>query len=62
MSELNLPEWVRESLRCPQTRDILDEVDGPAGLELVARGSEPLAYPVRGGVPVMLVDEARTVG
>lgn len=58
----SLPEWVRSALRCPETGAELDDVAGPDGPELVSRDpSEPLAYPVRGGVPVMLPDEARTI-
>ncbi len=55
-----LPEWVRTALRCPETLSELDDATGPDGPELVSRDpAEPLAYPVRGGVPVMLPDEAR---
>ncbi|MEI2732863.1 MAG: hypothetical protein V9G08_12850 [Dermatophilaceae bacterium] len=58
MSEL--PRWVREILRCPQCRaevvDVLAQ-DGPA-----LRCTDPacgLTYRIEGGIPVMLVDDAR---
>lgn len=55
-----LPQWIREALRDPETLAELVEVDGPNGLELVSVDAEEKnAYPVRGGVPVMLPDEAR---
>ena len=46
-----------EALVCPQTRGVLS-YDTEA-LELVSK-SAGLAYPIRDGIPVMLVDEART--
>jgi uncharacterized protein YbaR (Trm112 family) len=45
-----------EALVCPQTRGPLTW--DAKGKELVSR-SAGLAYPVRGGIPIMLVDEAR---
>lgn len=47
-----------ESLVCPQTRASL-RYDAERQ-ELVSRAAH-LAYPIRGGIPVMLVDEARTL-
>ncbi len=51
-----LDPWLLERLVCPVTRTPLryDE----AAQELVSE-SAGLAYPIRDGVPVMLVDEAR---
>lgn len=43
-------------LVCPVTRGPL-EYDASAG-ELISRGAA-LAFPIRNGIPVMLVDEAR---
>lgn len=47
-----------EALVCPQTRAVLsydaerqELISKPAGL----------AYPIRGGIPVLLIDEARTL-
>lgn len=54
MSEFD-PRMV-EALVCPQTQGPLNyDADRQ---ELVSR-SAGLAYPIRGGIPVMLVDEAR---
>ncbi len=47
-----------EALICPQTRGPLSY--DAERQELVSR-SAGLAYPIRGGIPVMLVDEARKV-
>lgn len=53
-----LPGWLRGVLRCPachgELTDTRDAPDGP-GLACVACGRR---YPVRDGVPVLLVDEA----
>ncbi len=50
--------WLLEKLVCPLTRTRLryDE----AAQELVSEAAG-LAYPIRGGVPVLLVEEARRV-
>ena len=47
-----------EVLVCPVTRGALT-YDRAAG-ELVSRGAK-LAFPIREGVPIMLVEEARTL-
>ncbi len=47
-----------EVLVCPQTRGTL-EYDREKS-ELISRSAK-LAYPVRDGVPIMLVDEARSL-
>lgn len=47
-----------EALVCPETRATL-EYDA-AKQELISRGAG-LAFPIRNGIPVMLVDEARTL-
>ena len=53
-----LDPWLLERLVCPMTRTPLryDE----AMQELVSEAAG-LAYPVRDGVPVMLVEEARRI-
>lgn len=56
--------WLRQILRCPRCTSPLDDADGPDGAaELWCDGSlDPtcrLQYRVDGGVPVLLVDEAR---
>ena len=47
-----------ESLVCPQTQGML-RYDAEAQ-ELVSKAAH-LAFPIRGGIPVMLVDEARRI-
>jgi hypothetical protein len=47
-----------EALVCPQTRAVLRW--DPARSELISRAAN-LAYPVRGGIPIMLIDEARSL-
>jgi hypothetical protein len=51
-----LPECLLEKLVCPMTRTPLRY--DPERQELVSEAAG-LAYPVRNGVPVMLVEEAR---
>lgn len=53
---MTLDPWLLERLVCPVTRTPLryDE----AGRELVSEAAG-LAYPIRDGVPVLLVEEAR---
>ncbi|MDQ1157832.1 uncharacterized protein YbaR (Trm112 family) [Sphingomonas sp. SORGH_AS 950] len=53
---MSLDPWLLERLVCPVTRTPLryDEV----AQELVSEAAG-LAYPIRDGVPVMLVEEAR---
>lgn len=55
---MTIDPWLLERLVCPVTRQPLryDE----AAQELVSEAAG-LAYPVRDGVPVMLVDEARRI-
>jgi len=47
-----------EVLICPQTRARLTY--DAAAQELVSRAAH-LAYPIRGGIPIMLPDEARAL-
>lgn len=52
--------WLREILRCPSCGNALRDGDAPGGgAELQCVGCT-LAYRVDGGIPVLLVDEART--
>ncbi|NLI19916.1 MAG: hypothetical protein GX427_14080 [Actinomycetales bacterium] len=55
--------WVREILRCPVTGAPLVDGVGPDGTpELVSTDPHNrLAYPVRGGIPILLASEARPV-
>ncbi|MDX2483254.1 MAG: Trm112 family protein [Pseudodonghicola sp.] len=47
-----------EALICPQTQTTLDY--DAAKQELISKAAG-LAFPIRNGIPVMLVDEARTL-
>ena len=47
-----------EALICPQSQDVL-RYDAESQ-ELVSDRAK-LAYPIRNGIPVMLIDEARTI-
>ncbi|AAZ56542.1 Trm112 family protein [Thermobifida fusca] len=53
-----IDEWLLEILVCPQSKAPL-RLDEEAG-ELVCDESG-LAYPIRDGIPVLLVDEARKI-
>jgi len=58
---VKLDNWLLEILACPNCRSPL-RADEEAS-ELVCSSAEcGLAYPVRDGIPVLLVDEARRGG
>ena len=48
-----------EILVCPVTKTPLDY--DPAAQELISKAAG-LAFPIRDGIPIMLVDEARELG
>lgn len=56
MSEPQFDPKMLEALVCPETRGKLEFNAETA--ELVSKNAG-LAFPIRGGIPVMLVDEAR---
>ena len=58
MPTLGLSDELLAIIVCPDCHGELDPVETPAGGELVCRACG-LAYPVRDGIPVLLVDEAR---
>ena len=57
MSETFDPKML-EALVCPQTQAVLSYDAGRQ--ELISKAAH-LAYPIRGGIPVMLPDEARKI-
>lgn len=59
--DIPLNTWARSILRCPATGAELVDGHGPNGEpELHSTDRErPLAYPVRDGIPILLIDEAR---
>ncbi|WP_030245494.1 Trm112 family protein [Streptomyces sp. NRRL S-350] len=57
---MKLESFLLEILVCPQCRAALTESGSEEQPELVCTGTGcGLAYPVRDGIPVLLVDEAR---
>ncbi|KAF0676536.1 Trm112 family protein [Profundibacterium mesophilum] len=56
MSDITHDRKMLEALVCPQTRAPLSY--DAERQELVSKAAH-LAYPIRGGIPVMLIDEAR---
>jgi len=56
---MTLDPKLLQQLICPKTRGPLS-YDKEAG-ELISKKAK-LAYPIRGGVPIMLVEEARRLG
>ena len=58
MSETAFDRKMLEVLICPETRQTLTY--DAEKQELVSRAAH-LAYPIRNGIPVMLVDEARRI-
>ena len=57
-SGVKLDRKVLEALVCPITHGVL--IYDAVAQELVSRGAG-LAFPIRNGIPVMLVDEARAL-
>ena len=54
--------WLREILRCPKCRSMLIDGTGPSGPELHCTNEEcALAYRVDDGIPVLLIDESRSL-
>ena len=56
---LGLDPQLLEIIVCPQCHGELTPVEEEGRAELVCGGTCGLAYPVRDGIPVLLVDEAR---
>ncbi len=61
---MDIDPQVRDILRCPACRSTLRDAAGPDGApELVCTSPDcGRAYPIRDGIPVLLVDEARRPG
>jgi uncharacterized protein YbaR (Trm112 family) len=52
--------WLREILRCPSCGSALRDGQDDAGAEELQCSGCRLAYRVDDGIPVLLVDDART--
>ncbi len=52
--------WLREILRCPSCGGVLRDGTAPQGGPELQCSACPLAYRIDDGIPVLLVDEART--
>lgn len=55
-----IESWLREILRCPSCHSTLLDAQGPEGKPELHCSGCSLAYRVDDGIPVLLVDEART--
>lgn len=55
----SIEPWLREILRCPACQGELADSSGPGGAELLCTGKCGYAYPIRDGIPVLLIDERR---
>jgi uncharacterized protein YbaR (Trm112 family) len=61
-STAQIEPWLREILRCPKCRSTLSDGSGPTGPELHCTNAEcRLAYRVDDGIPVLLIDESRSL-
>ncbi len=61
MTHPTIEPWLRDILRCPACRSELADGTGPAGPELQCTDDTcAKAYRIDDGVPVLLVDEARS--
>ena len=58
MTEPKMDRHMLEGLVCPLTQGVLSY--DAARQELVSKAAK-LAFPIRGGIPIMLVDEARPI-
>jgi len=59
---VSIEPWLREILRCPQCRSELVDGTGPSGPELHCTNAEcARAYRVDDGIPVLLIDESRSL-
>lgn len=58
MTDVEFDRHMIEALVCPQTRGPLDY--DAENQELVSKQAK-LAFPIRGGIPILLLDEARKI-
>ena len=56
---MTLDRQLLEIVRCPACRGTLAEGPGPDDVDELTCTACGAAYPIRNGVPVLLVDEAR---
>jgi uncharacterized protein len=61
-SSAQIEPWLREILRCPKCRSTLSDGSGPSGPELHCTDAQcRRAYRIDDGIPVLLVDESRSL-
>ena len=53
---MGIDKKLLEILACPSCKGDIKEVEGDNGLKCIECG---LVYPVRDGIPIMLIDEAK---
>jgi len=56
---VSIAPWLLERLVCPVCREKVRPVEADSGLECVGCGR---IYPIRDGIPVMLVEESIELG
>jgi len=56
---MTIPAAIRELLACPKCRGVLTDAEQGRALECA---SCAVRYPVRDGIPVMLIDQAEPAG
>jgi uncharacterized protein YbaR (Trm112 family) len=57
---MTIPETIRQILVCPRCHGVLTDETGPAGAIGLACAACGIVYPVRDGIPVLLVDQAQS--
>ena len=56
---MTIPGTIRQILVCPRCHGVLTDETSPAGVVGLACAACRVVYPVRDGIPVLLVDQAQ---